>query len=115
MKKLASEQKLLLILASTDCIYGTNYNFCHGVIGKDLTGMMNQKIIQSLGRIGRNHCQQEYTVRFRNDELIGRLLRGKGNPGEGNPGSSPLDPLLDGDDGGMEMDCEAVMMGKLFA
>ena len=29
MKKLAEEQKLYLIIASSDYIYGTNYQFCH--------------------------------------------------------------------------------------
>ena len=36
MKNLADEQKLFMIIASTDYIYGTNYQFCHGFIGKDL-------------------------------------------------------------------------------
>jgi hypothetical protein len=74
MKKLAMEQKLYLIIAQSDYIYGTNYQFCHGFIGKDLTNMTQQKIIQSIGRIGRNNIQQEYTVRFRNDELLERLF-----------------------------------------
>ena len=34
MKKLAENQKLYLIIASSDYIYGTNYQFCHGYIGK---------------------------------------------------------------------------------
>ena len=36
--------------------------------------MTQQKIIQALGRIGRNKIQQEYTVRFRDNDLIERLL-----------------------------------------
>ncbi|NBR15524.1 MAG: hypothetical protein EBU01_13260, partial [Crocinitomicaceae bacterium] len=39
MKRLAYQQKLFLILASSDYIYGTNYQFCHGFIGKDLQKM----------------------------------------------------------------------------
>jgi hypothetical protein len=74
MKKLAYEQKLLLIIASSDYIYGTNYSFCHGFIGKDLANMTQQKIIQSMGRIGRNNIQQEYTIRFRDDQMIMRLF-----------------------------------------
>lgn len=74
MKRLAYEQKLYIIIASSDYIYGTNYSFCHGFIAKDLSNMTQQKIIQSLGRIGRNNCQQEYTVRFRDDELIRKLF-----------------------------------------
>jgi len=74
MKRLAYEQKLYLILASSDYIYGTNYAFCHGFIGKDLTNMTQQKIIQAMGRVGRNKIQQEYTVRFRDDEIMMKLF-----------------------------------------
>ena len=58
MKKLAYDQHLYLILASSDYIYGTNYQFCHGYIGKDLKNMTQQKTIQAMGRIGRNSTQQ---------------------------------------------------------
>lgn len=74
MKKMAYEQQLFIIIASSDYIYGTNYQFCHGFIGKDLTQMTQQKTIQALGRIGRNQTQQEYTVRFRKDEMIKQLF-----------------------------------------
>lgn len=74
MKRLAYEQKLYLIIASSDYIYGTNYAFCHGFIGKDLTNMTQQKIIQAMGRVGRNKIQQEYTVRFRDDSIMLRLF-----------------------------------------
>ncbi len=74
MKRLAYEQRLFLIIASSDYIYGTNYSFCHGFIGKDLTHMTQQKIIQAMGRIGRNKVQQEYTIRFRDDEIMLRLF-----------------------------------------
>jgi len=74
MKRLAYEQKLYIIIASSDYIYGTNYSFCHGFVGKDLTKMTQQKIIQAIGRIGRNKIQQEYTVRFRDDEIMTRLF-----------------------------------------
>jgi hypothetical protein len=70
VKRLADEQRMLLILASSDYIYGTNYQFCHGMIGKDLKNMTPQKILQSMGRIGRNNIQQDYTIRFRSDEMI---------------------------------------------
>ena len=49
MKRLAEEQKLFIIIASSDYIYGTNYQFCHGFIGKDLTKMTPQKDITSHG------------------------------------------------------------------
>jgi hypothetical protein len=74
MKKLADEQRLFIIIASTDYIYGTNYQFCHGFIGKDLTRMTQQKTLQAMGRIGRNHIQQDYTIRFRDDTMILRLF-----------------------------------------
>ena len=75
MKKLADEQRLFIIIASSDYIYGTNYQFCHGFIGKDLGNMTQQKTIQSMGRIGRNNIQQSYTVRFRDDNLISNLFQ----------------------------------------
>jgi hypothetical protein len=52
--------------------------------------MTQQKIIQALGRIGRNKIQQDYSVRFRNNDLIERLL----NP--------------------VEYNQEAVIMNRLF-
>jgi hypothetical protein len=67
MKDLAQNQRLYLIIASTDYIYGTNYQFCHGYLGRDLNDISQEKIIQALGRIGRNKLQQEYSIRFRND------------------------------------------------
>jgi hypothetical protein len=69
MKKLADSQKLYLIIADSDYIYGTNYQFCHGYISKDLQ-LTQEKIIQALGRIGRNNIQQEYSARFRDDSQI---------------------------------------------
>ena len=74
MKKLAYDQHLYIILASSDYIYGTNYQFCHGYIGKDLLNMTQQKTIQALGRIGRNNMQQEYTIRFRDDRILTKLF-----------------------------------------
>jgi hypothetical protein len=68
------EQRLFIIIASTDYIYGTNYQFCHGFIGKDLTNMTQQKTLQAMGRIGRNNIQQDYTIRFRDDDMIARLF-----------------------------------------
>lgn len=74
MKKLAYDQKLFLIIASSDYIYGTNYQFCHGFIGDDLTHMTQQKTIQAMGRIGRNNVQNEYTIRFRSNEILNSLF-----------------------------------------
>ena len=73
MKRLADEQKLYMIIATSDYIYGTNYQFCHGFISKDLK-LTQEKIIQAMGRIGRNNIQQTYTVRFRDDKQIMKLF-----------------------------------------
>jgi hypothetical protein len=74
MKKLAEKQKLYLIIASSDYIYGTNYQFCHGYISKDLCNMTQEKMIQALGRVGRRNPQMDYSVRIRDDSLIKKLL-----------------------------------------
>jgi hypothetical protein len=79
MKNLADEQKLFMIIASTDYIYGTNYQFCHGFIGKDLLNSTQQKIYQAMGRIGRNNIQQDYTIRFRDNEILENLFRKDNN------------------------------------
>jgi hypothetical protein len=73
MKRLADEQKLYMIIASSDYIYGTNYQFCHGYLSKDLD-LTQEKIIQAMGRIGRNNIQQTYTLRFRDDGHIMKLF-----------------------------------------
>ena len=69
MKTLADQQKLYLIIADSDYIYGTNYQFCHGYLSKDLE-LTQEKIIQALGRIGRNNIQQQYSARFRDNSQI---------------------------------------------
>jgi hypothetical protein len=74
MKTLAKHQKLYLIITATDYIYGTNYQFCHGYIGKDLEGMTQEKAIQSMGRIGRGAIQQDYTIRVRHDAIIHHIF-----------------------------------------
>ena len=73
MKRMADEQKLYIIIASSDYIYGTNYQFCHGYLSKDLN-LTQEKIIQAMGRIGRSNVQQDYTIRFRDDEQIIKLF-----------------------------------------
>jgi len=73
MKKLADSQRLYLIIASSDYIYGTNYQFCHAYLSKDLN-LTQEKIIQALGRVGRNSLQQTYTLRFRDNEHIMKLF-----------------------------------------
>lgn len=74
MKTLAKYQKLYLIITATDYIYGTNYQFCHGYIGKDLEGISQEKAIQSMGRIGRGSMQQDYSIRVRHDAIISHIF-----------------------------------------
>lgn len=79
MKQLAVEQRLFLIIASSDYIYGTNYQFCHGYIGNDLI-VTQDKILQALGRIGRNSTNSDYSIRFRNQEHINSLFYPRHRP-----------------------------------
>jgi len=82
MKELAHKQCLYLIIASSDYIYGTNYQFCHGYIGKDLGNLTQEKLIQAFGRVGRKNIMGEYSLRLRNDELIMRLFKKSKNKTE---------------------------------
>ena len=81
MKKLADLQKLYMIIASSDYIYGTNYQFCHAYLSKDLN-LTQEKIVQALGRVGRFNIQQNYTIRFRDDSQILKLLTTETNKPE---------------------------------
>jgi hypothetical protein len=74
MKSLADEKRLFMIIGSSDFIYGTNYQFSHGYIGADLDQMTQQKITQTVGRVGRATAVSDYSVRFRNDQLIERFF-----------------------------------------
>jgi hypothetical protein len=82
MKSLVQEQKLYLIIASSDFIYGTNYQFCHGYISKDLGHMSQEKCIQTMGRVGRTNLQHDYSVRFRENDLILKLFQPEENKPE---------------------------------
>jgi hypothetical protein len=74
IKKLANNQQLYLIIASSDYIYGTNYQFCHGYISKNMN-LTQEKIIQSIGRIGRHNIQNNYSIRCRDFETINMLFK----------------------------------------
>ena len=82
MKSLAEKQKLYLIIASSDYIYGTNYQFCHGYLSKDLLNMTQEKMIQAFGRVGRSSSQSDYTLRLRDNELILKLYTKDNNKPE---------------------------------
>jgi hypothetical protein len=83
MKSLAEQQRLYMIIASSDYIYGTNYQYCHGFLGKDLR-LTKEKLIQALGRFGRNNVQNDYTIRFRDDMQVSVLFQNNTNPIEVN-------------------------------
>jgi len=81
VKELAVAQKLYIIIADEDFIYGTNYQFCHGYISKDLS-MTQEKIIQSMGRIGRNKLQHQYSVRIRDNNMVSKIFQKEENKKE---------------------------------
>jgi len=94
VKEFAIEQKLYLIIADGDYIYGTNYQFCHGYLSKDLIENLTQeKAIQAMGRIGRNKYQMDYTIRFRENDIIKKIFI----PDDNKPESRNMCSLLSTD------------------
>ena len=43
------------------------------IIGKDLEEMSQEKAIQAMGRVGRNKLQFQYSMRFRDNDIICKL------------------------------------------
>jgi hypothetical protein len=82
MKELVNQQKLYLIIASSDFIYGTNYQFCHGYVSQDLKDISQEKAIQALGRIGRKNIQQHYSIRLRSNDMLDTLFLPQSNKPE---------------------------------
>lgn len=74
MKRLADEQKLFMVIASGHYVYGTNYQFCHRFLGKDMADMSQEKCIQAMARIGRGKQNHSYSIRFRSKELLSKLF-----------------------------------------
>ena len=74
MKELAQDQKLYMIIASPDFIYGTNYQFCNEYISKDLENISQEKLIQAFGRVGRTKYNQKYSIRLRSNKIIDTIL-----------------------------------------
>lgn len=62
MKELADSKHLMLILATSDYIYGTNYQFAHGYLS-NMEHITQEKIIQSIGRVGRKEKNKSFTFR----------------------------------------------------
>lgn len=79
MKELAEQKKLGIIIASSDYIYGTNYQFCHAYLSDDLLKMTQEKIIQAIGRVGRKEKNKTFTFRFRDNNLIKKLFQQDNN------------------------------------
>tara|TARA_B110000008_G_scaffold85503_2_gene87318 strand:- start:11911 stop:14379 length:2469 start_codon:yes stop_codon:yes gene_type:complete len=73
MKQLAEQKSLYLIIANSDYIYGTNYQFSHCYLGKDMKHMSQEKIIQCIGRIGRQDKNKHFSFRFRSQEQMDLL------------------------------------------
>ena len=93
MKMLADNQQLYLIIASSDYIYGTNYQFCNCYISKNME-LTQEKVIQAIGRVGRNNLQQNYSIRFRSNEHIQKLF----NPEEVKQEAINMNLLFQSDD-----------------
>ena len=77
VKKMADEKQLYLIIANSDYIYGTNYQFSHAFFGKDILNITQEKTIQGMGRVGRKEKNKRFTFRFRNAEHIRELFSPK--------------------------------------
>ena len=74
MKELADSKQLMLIIATSDYIYGTNYQFAHAYLSEDLIDLTQEKLIQSIGRVGRKDKNKTFTFRFRDNNNISLLF-----------------------------------------
>ena len=74
MKELADSKKLMLIIASSDYIYGTNYQFAHAYLSEDLKDITQEKLIQAIGRVGRKEKNKTFTFRFRSNHYVSILF-----------------------------------------
>ena len=70
MKLLAEQKSLYLIIANSDYIYGTNYQFSHSYLSKDMKVLTQEKIIQCIGRVGRQEKHKQFSFRFRSQDHI---------------------------------------------
>ena len=73
IKSLAENKSLYLVIADSDYIYGTNYQFSHCYLGKDIQDISQEKIIQCIGRVGRKEKSKHFSFRFRSTEQIETL------------------------------------------
>jgi hypothetical protein len=74
MKELADQKQLLFIIAGSEYINGTNYQFYHGYLADDILNINQETIIQSIGRVGRKEKNRSFTFRFRDNKIIEHLF-----------------------------------------
>jgi len=74
MKDLADNKNLFMIMASSDYIYGTNYQFAQSYLADNMTNLTQEKIIQAIGRVGRKEKNKTFTFRFLNNDHIDILF-----------------------------------------
>ena len=74
MRELADYKKLYIIIASSDYIYGTNYQFAHCYLSYDIKHITQEKIIQAIGRVGRKEKNKTFTFRILNENHIKLLF-----------------------------------------
>jgi hypothetical protein len=78
VKEQVMKQKMYLIVATSDYIYGTNYQFANLYLGKDMM-LSQEKLIQTLGRVGRGK-QVPYAIRLRDDSFAKILFTPQDSP-----------------------------------
>jgi hypothetical protein len=74
MKELADQKKLIVMIAGSEYINGTNFQFDHGYLADDIININQETIIQAIGRVGRKEKNKTFTFRFRDSSVIKSLF-----------------------------------------
>jgi hypothetical protein len=74
MKELADQKKLVFMIAGSEYINGTNFQFDHGYLADDIININQETIIQAIGRVGRKEKNKTFTFRFRDASVIKSLF-----------------------------------------
>jgi hypothetical protein len=74
MKELADQKKLVVMIAGSEYINGTNFQFDHGYLADDIININQETIIQAIGRVGRKEKNKAFTFRFRDTSVIKSLF-----------------------------------------
>ena len=74
MKELADQKKLVFMIAGSEYINGTNFQFDHGYLADDIININQETIIQAIGRVGRKEKNKTFTFRFRDATVIKSLF-----------------------------------------